>query len=96
MSKPDWRQATAYEGLMALDATGFAWEFLRRNPEFQDQHTQLQQAARAGAVDPAAIEAFTGRWGLRFRGGGRAGPCQCSALGSFGAAERGEPGAGSG
>jgi hypothetical protein len=96
MIKPDWRQATAYEGLMELDATGFAWEFLRRNPEFQDQHAQLQQAARAGIVDPAVIEAFTGRWGLRFRGGGRAGPCQCSSLGCLGAAERGDPGAGAG
>lgn len=96
MSTPDWRQASAYEGMKELDATGFAWEFLSRNAEFQDQHAQLQQAAREGNADPSAVEAFATRWGLRSPGGGRTGPPQCSALGRIGIAERGDPGSGSG
>jgi hypothetical protein len=96
MSTPDWRQPSAYEGLLELDATGFAWEFLSRNAEFQDQHAQLQQAAREGTADPAVIEAFADRWGLRSPGGKGAGPSQCSALGCLGTAERSNPGSGSG
>jgi hypothetical protein len=67
MSRADWRSADAYESLRSLDAPGFAWEYLRRNPEFlRDQH-KLERAARQGALDPADTEAFTRRWGVRFR-----------------------------
>lgn len=67
MSRADWRSADAYESLRSLDAPGFAWEYLRRNPEFlRDQH-KLERAAHQGTLDPADMEAFTRRWGVRFR-----------------------------
>ena len=71
MSQPDWRSPGAYDNLRSLDAPGFAWEYLRRNADFLKQRDELDQAARRGALDPAEVEAFTRRWGVRFRGDGR-------------------------
>ena len=68
MTRTDWRSPDAYEDLRSLDAPGFAWEYLRRNPEFQRDQSKLERAARGGALDSAEEEAFTRRWGVRFRG----------------------------
>lgn len=67
MSRPDWRLSAAYEHIRSLDAPGFAWEFLRRNSDFLQQRSKLEQAARQGALNPAEVDAFTRRWGVRFR-----------------------------
>ena len=67
MSRPDWRLPGAYEQLRSLDAPGFALEYLRRNSEFLQQPRKLEQAARLGTLDPAEVDAFTRRWGVRFR-----------------------------
>jgi hypothetical protein len=67
MRRADWRAASSYEDLRSLDAPGFAWEFLRRNPEFQQHHRKLDQAARKGKLTEADKAAFAERWGLRFR-----------------------------
>lgn len=69
MSRPDWGAPEAYEHARSLDAPGFAWEYLRRNPEFLQQRRKLEEAARRGALDPAEVDAFTRRWGVRFRKG---------------------------
>lgn len=71
MSRADWRSPGAYEDLRSLDASGFAWEFLRRNADFQQHHEKLEQAARMGVLDPAEVDAFTRRWGVRFCKRGR-------------------------
>ena len=68
MSRTDWRSPGAYEELRSLDAPGFAWEFLDRNPDFTRQRRKLERAVRRGFLDPVEVEAFTRRWGLRFRG----------------------------
>jgi hypothetical protein len=67
MSHADWRSADAYESLRSLDASGFAWEYLRRNSEFLRDQNKLERAARQSTLDPAEMEAFTRRWGVRFR-----------------------------
>src|SRR5437870_529012 len=67
MSRDDWRSPDAYENLRSLDAPGFAWEYLRRNPDFLRERRKLKRAARRGVLDPAEVDAFTRRWGLRFR-----------------------------
>jgi hypothetical protein len=68
MSHAAWRVPGAYEDLRSLDAPGFAWEFLRRNSDFQLHRGQLEQAARQGVPDQAEVDAFTRRWGVRFCG----------------------------
>ena len=67
MSRADWRSPSAYEELRSLDAPGFAWEFLRRNPDFQQDRGKLEKASRRGALNQAEVEAFARRWGVRFR-----------------------------
>ena len=67
MNRADWRSPDAYEHLRSFDAPGFAWEYLRRNSDFLQERRKLERAARQGALDPAEVDAFTRRWGLRFR-----------------------------
>ncbi len=67
VSSANWRVPGAYEGLRSLDAPGFAWEYLRRNPDFQQNREKLEQAACQGTLDQAEVDAFTRRWGVRFR-----------------------------
>ena len=65
MSRADWRSLAAYENLRSLDAPGFAWEFLSRNPEFERDRAQLEELCES---DPsvAELERFTLRWGCTF------------------------------
>jgi len=67
MSRADWRTPGAYEELRSLDAPGFAWEYLRRNPDFQQHRRKLERTARQGVLNQAEADAFARRWGVRFR-----------------------------
>jgi hypothetical protein len=88
MGRGDWKSAAAYEDLRSLDAPGFAWEYLDRNPDFTQERRKLERAARRDALNSAEVDAFTRRWGLRFRG--REGPerRQWSPLGATRPAKR--------
>lgn len=66
MSPAEWRSADAYEELRSLDAPAFAYEFLRRNPEFVRDHTRLIRKARRESLDESDVEAFAQHWGVRF------------------------------
>jgi hypothetical protein len=55
MAPRDWRNPADYADLASLDLSSLAWEFLRRNPEYQ-------LAYRTGA----ALGGACARWGLRF------------------------------
>ena len=76
VSAPNWQNVRTYEHLLAFDRSGWAWEWLRRNPVY---------AATALAVQPAVLsilrqtplivrisvpdgEGGAARWGLHFRG----------------------------
>ena len=62
--RPDWRSASAVETVDRLDRAGFAWEFLRRNPRYRNEYSQIRKGAtRATQVAEAAGR----RWGLSFR-----------------------------
>ena len=67
MPQADWRTPAAYEDKRTLDAPGFAFEFLRRNPEFVRHHQRLVQLLGRNALSRKARNAFAQRWGLRFR-----------------------------
>ena len=77
------RLPAAYGGLRRLDARGFAWEWLRRNPDFQSLWASAGRSAhRASRIAETAIRRsarprvdlprhpLAGRWspwGLTFR-----------------------------
>ena len=69
MGSTDWRSPDAYEELRVLDAPGFAWEYLRRNPWYLAERAELQEADRQGTLDQARTDDFARRWGVRFREG---------------------------
>ena len=66
-NRPDWRDGPAYEGLKGLDATGFAWEFLRRNTVFLAELAELNGLARRRKPSAAQLERFALHWGVRWQ-----------------------------
>ncbi len=60
--KPDWRSPRFAEALSRLDRAGFAWEFLRRNPDYRADYKRVVREGQGGAADAAVGE----RWGLCF------------------------------
>jgi hypothetical protein len=56
----DWRSASGYDGAQDAEITGFAWECLRRNPNYQRDYRGVTPAAVVSAE-------FRQRWGLCFR-----------------------------
>lgn len=67
MPQGEWRSEAAYDDKRALDAPGFAFEYLRRNPEFIRHVRQLERSLARGALTREARNAFARRWGMRFR-----------------------------
>lgn len=59
--RPDWRSPSDYEYLRQLDRAELAWEFLRRNPDYQKDFARIVDASSREAV------AIAERWGLCFR-----------------------------
>jgi hypothetical protein len=61
LSSPDWGSASASAYFDGLNPAEIAWEFLRRNPEYQrDYHGAIS----AASGEPPA--SFLASWGLRF------------------------------
>ncbi|TIP12509.1 transcriptional regulator domain-containing protein [Mesorhizobium sp.] len=60
----DWRAPAAYKHTKHIPAAGFAWEYLRRNEDYRREYQILAAKRRQ---DGHHLEAFTERWGLRFR-----------------------------
>jgi len=77
-----WRSSERYEYVESLVSPELAWEWLRRNEDYQRDFEAAQLEPNA---DTAATEATRSRWGLRFPSfaGAR---CQTSRahLGSYG------------
>ncbi len=67
MPRAEWRSPAAYEDLRSLDAPGFAWEFLSRNPAFEGDRRRLEQAGHRGPLSADELDGFARRWGVRFR-----------------------------
>lgn len=64
MSESDWRSPEAYAIMQDAEAADFAWEFLRRNADYREDHRRLQNRGSLFAVS----RKFRQRWGLSFRG----------------------------
>ncbi len=69
--RPDWRDASSYAYTQALSSEGWAWEFLRRNPDYraawsQRSHFPPDESHRSQARDArsAAVKAGAASWGL--------------------------------
>ena len=60
MTQRDWRSPAAYSELDTAPPRDFAWEYLRRNPDYVEDFRN--SASDADAADTAR------RWGLRFPG----------------------------
>lgn len=73
-SRANWRDPANYKSLLKLDRAGWAWEWLRRNPDYIALTTQLPMPERrpvwpgAGLKIMEPSDAAT-RWGLQFRRG---------------------------
>jgi hypothetical protein len=72
---PDWRDAEQYRHMLDLDRAGWAWEWLRRNPDYaglrQERPVQYRgrTAQPASAVPQLTIDSAALRWGLCFHRG---------------------------
>ena len=62
MSEFDWRSPTAYKKMQNAEAADFAWEYLRRNSDYQEDYRNRQNIGSNAAADPA----FRQRWGFLF------------------------------
>ena len=67
MPRAEWRSPAAYEDLRSLDAPGFAWEFLSRNPDFERDRRRLEHADDQDPLSAGELDGFARRWGVRFR-----------------------------
>lgn len=59
----DWQASETYEYVNNIPAAGLAWEFLRRNEDYNRDYAELMSQKRA-AKDQ--LDHFSTHWGLRF------------------------------
>ncbi|WIW50312.1 DUF6499 domain-containing protein (plasmid) [Bradyrhizobium sp. 62B] len=62
MAQVDWRSPDSYDYLKNADPTEIAWEFLRRNPEYQRDYQAMIAKTPTGVT-----EEFRRKWGICFR-----------------------------
>ncbi len=69
MSRACWRSEEGYHYLDGADRSGIAWEFLRRNADYQVAASARSAPAseRRGAIELLADVPSALRWGLLFR-----------------------------
>jgi hypothetical protein len=60
----EWRSEESSGGLKKADAADLAWEWLRRNPDYQRDYMELLSRERASATTAQ----FRRKWGLAFPG----------------------------
>lgn len=59
---PDWRDAGFYAPLLKLERSGFAWEWLRRDPHYRRDAAQARPGAKGDDIGFEDLRAA--RWGL--------------------------------
>ena len=83
-----WRSADTVEYLKRTQRIGFAWEFLRRNPDYRRDFEVMNRLLQNGTQDDLeTVLALVRRWGLGFplrpnapvqSGSGRLGRCSAA------------------
>jgi len=75
---PDWRRKESYDYARALSRRAWAWEFLRRNPEFQRTCSTVRESAvverlsrHLTLIRLTAAPTLLHQWGAIFHGRGR-------------------------
>ncbi|MHC1950667.1 hypothetical protein IF803_41005 [Bradyrhizobium sp. UFLA06-06] len=63
MSAADWRSESAYHEVKQAEAADIAWEWLRRDHEYQKDFRALLSSKQSSATDH-----FRRKWGLTFSG----------------------------
>ncbi len=63
MSDVDWRSEEAYSNFRNAELMDIAWEWLRRDADYQRDYQSLENAQRLSD----ATETFRQQWGLSFR-----------------------------
>lgn len=75
VSHADWRDPANYKSLLNLDRVGWAWEWLRRNPDYIALTAQLPKGAQPGAnlkiIEASDADTAATGWGLQFRRGAK-------------------------
>ncbi|TNC96127.1 MAG: hypothetical protein FD119_1964 [Stygiobacter sp.] len=67
MPTPFWRSESVQDRLNRLDRPGFAFEFLRRNPNYRSDWSQTRHRVAQGTLDAHDAQAeLARRWGLCF------------------------------
>lgn len=66
MSNENWRTAAAYDYLADLDTAGVAFEFLRRNPDYQADCKRIVNQDALSTDEDAISASHARRWGLAF------------------------------
>jgi hypothetical protein len=63
MATMDWRSEEAYANFKNAESMDVAWEWLRRDANYQSDFRNLEDAQRLSG----ATETFRQQWGLSFR-----------------------------
>jgi hypothetical protein len=63
---PDWRLQTTEHALNRLERQGFAWEFLRRNPDYRSDYERLRSTPASRPSASLPHRSAPPQWGLRF------------------------------
>lgn len=63
MAEIDWRSEEAYANFKNAESMDIAWEWLRRDANYQSDYQGLEHGQRLSG----APEAFRAQWGLSFR-----------------------------
>ncbi|WP_420969570.1 transcriptional regulator domain-containing protein [Bradyrhizobium sp. B120] len=63
MSGADWRSESAYHDVKNAETVDLAWEWLRRDREYQKDFGALLSSRQSSVTDH-----FRRKWGLTFRG----------------------------
>jgi hypothetical protein len=64
MADVDWRSEEAYANFKNAESMDIAWEWLRRDADYQSDYRRLEGAQQLSS----ATETFRQQWGLSFRG----------------------------
>ncbi|MHB0790588.1 transcriptional regulator domain-containing protein [Bradyrhizobium sp. 5.13L] len=59
----DWRSPDSYKSLQDAEITDIAWEFLRRNKDYQRDYEETVRNSPDGEVSSE----FRRKWGICFR-----------------------------